>query len=189
VFGFFKPQGPVIMGKTVKLRLAKAQDFVAWQALRRESRADLKPFEPQWAIHELSRSAFAVRVRQARALAAGNEAFQFLIFQKSNSALLGGITLGNIRRGPAQTAEIGYWLGTKYYGQGYMRDAVCAVINFAFLNLRLHRIEAACIQTNLRSIALLEHCGFHYEGSARAFLEINGHRQDHHRYACLPSDV
>jgi [ribosomal protein S5]-alanine N-acetyltransferase len=189
VFGFFKTQGPVLTGKNIELRLPASQHYAEWQALRQNSRAELTPYEPRWATHELTRQAFVLRVRQARSLAEDKETFQFLIFEKSQQILLGGITLGNIRRGAAQTGEIGYWLGTKFHGQGFMRDAVCTVLNFAFLNLRLHRVEAACIQGNVRSIALLKHCGFHYEGSARAYLEIDGRRQDHHLYACLPTDV
>jgi [ribosomal protein S5]-alanine N-acetyltransferase len=189
VFGFLKARGLVLAGEKTELKLPAAQDFAAWQALRQESRAELTPYEPRWAGHELTHQAFASRVRQAKSLAKDSEAFQFLIFEKNQQTLLGGITLGNIRRGSAQTGEIGYWLGTRFYRQGYMRDAVCTVLNFSFSSLHLHRVEAACIQDNLRSIALLQHSGFHHEGTARAYLEINGRRQDHHLYACLPSDV
>ena len=189
MFGFFKSKGQVIDGKKIFLRLPTDADFTEWKNLRHQSRNELLPYEPRWPPHELSRAAFLTRVRQANALASDGEAFQFLIFAKEGPSLVGGITLGNIRRGAAQTGEIGYWLGTQYYGQGYMRDAVATVLKYAFMNLRLHRVEAACIQSNTRSIALLQHCGFHYEGSARAYLEIDGRRQDHHLYACLPSDV
>jgi [ribosomal protein S5]-alanine N-acetyltransferase len=189
MFGLFKTSGPVIDGEKISLRLPENADFAAWKTLRQESRNELAPFEPRWSEHELSRVAFTSRVKQAITLAADHEAYQFLIFVKEGSLLAGGITLGNIRRGAAQTGEIGYWLGTRYCGHGYMRDAVATVLKYSFVNLRLHRIEAACIQSNSRSIALLQHCGFHYEGSARAYLEIDGRRQDHHLYACLPSDV
>ena len=189
MFGFSKARGPELKGKKTLLRLPAGKDFAEWQLLRHESRAELTPYEPRWPEHELTRSAFLKRVRQANLLSGDNEAFQFLIFTKTTASLLGGITLGNIKRGASQTGEIGYWLGTKYYGQGYMRDAVSTVLAYAFTSLRLHRIEAACIESNTRSIALLQHCGFQYEGSARAYLEINGQRQDHHLYACLPSDV
>jgi [ribosomal protein S5]-alanine N-acetyltransferase len=189
MLGLFKSSGPILDGKQIILRLALNADFAAWKNLRDESRAELTPYEPLWTVHELSPAAFKSRIRQAKLLAADKEAFQFLIFKKENLALLGGITLGNIRRGAAQTGEIGYWLGTKYTGQGFMRDAVSTLLTFSFSTLRLHRIEAACIQENTRSIALLKNCGFQYEGIARAYLEINGRRQDHHLYACLPSDV
>ena len=189
MFGFGKTQGPQLKSANIVLRLPVQSDFTQWSALRLESRAELTPYEPRWPDHELTRAAFLKRVRQAKFLADEGEAFQFFIFKSNNTALLGGITLGNIRRGAAQTGEIGYWLGTRFCGQGTMRVAVSTVLRHAFTNLRLHRVEAACIETNQRSIALLQHCGFHYEGSARAYLEINGQRQDHHLYACLPSDV
>ena len=189
MFGLFKQSGPILEGEKVVLRLPSNADFSIWKSLREESREELTPYEPRWPSYELSRSAFIARVKQAQVLAKENEAFQFLIYAKEGSALLGGITLGNIRRGAAQTGEIGYWLGTKYCRQGYMRDTIFTVLKFAFLNLRLHRVEAACIQSNIRSIALLQHCGFHYEGSARAYLEIDGRRQDHHLYARLASDI
>ena len=189
MFGLLKPSGPILEGQNIILRLPAKADFSAWKILRFESRAELTPYEPRWPEHELTRSAYSARVKQAYNLAIEGEAFQFLIFDKRSTTLLGGITLGNIRRGAAQTGEIGYWLGTKFCGQGFMRDAVFTVLKYAFVNLRLHRVEAACIQGNARSVALLQHCGFHYEGSARAYLEIDGRRQDHHLYACLPSDV
>ncbi len=189
MFGLFKSQGPILDGERIALRLPVNADFTVWKTLRHESRNELVPYEPRWPSHELSRAAFFARVKHAKALAVDNEAYQFLIFAKEGPLLVGGITLGNIRRGAAQTGEIGYWLGTQYCGQGYMREAVATVLKYAFANLRLHRVEAACIQNNTRSIALLQHCGFHYEGSARAYLEIDGRRQDHHLYACLPSDV
>ena len=189
MFGLLKSPGPVLSGLITDLRLPVNSDFTVWKSLREKSCAELTRYEPRWPEQELSRSAFNERVKQAKMLAKQNEAFQFFIFAKGGSEFLGGITLGNIRRGAAQTGEIGYWLGTEYCGKGYMRDAVRAVLKFAFLNLRLHRVEAACIQVNTRSIALLQHCGFQYEGSARAYLEIDGRRQDHHLYACLPSDV
>ncbi len=193
VFGLFEPHGPVLTGKMIELRLPVAKNYAEWKALRQESRAELTLFEPRWADHELTRTTFIDRVRLAKMLAQTQQSFQFFIFEgpdgTSGGALLGGITLGNIRRGAAQTAEIGYWLGTRHVGKGFMRDAVATLLAFAFSSLHLHRIEAACIQGNARSIALLQHCGFHYEGCARAYLEINGQRQDHHLYACLPTDI
>lgn len=187
LFGPFTYRSPILFGEKTELRLPCRQDYSHWLALRNASKAELVPFEPSWGL--INKKVFAGKARQTKVLAKQDQAYQFLIFSKENSALLGGITLGNIRYGAAQTGEIGYWLGTKYYGQGYMRDAVSTVLAFAFSTLRLHRIEAACIQENQRSIALLKHCGFHHEGFARAYLEINGRRQDHHLFARLQNDA
>jgi ribosomal-protein-alanine N-acetyltransferase len=64
-----------------------------------------------------------------------------------------------------------------------MRAAVRAVIPFALASLRLHRLEAACIPSNIGSIKLLEKTGFVREGYAREYLCINGVWQDHLLYA------
>ena len=69
-----------------------------------------------------------------------------------------------------------------------MTAAVRALVPSAFDALRLHRLEAACIPTNLASIRLLEKTGFRREGYARDYLCINGTWQDHLLYARLQSD-
>ncbi len=193
MFAFLRAESPVLTGDLTLLRLPEPTDFAVWRDLRFKSRAELEPYEPIWAKNELARSAFAARVRQAKTLAENKEAFHFMIFKKmdlgAETLFLGGITLGNVRYGSANTGEIGYWLGTPFIKNGFMRDAVSAVLAYSFSTLRLHRVEAACIQSNTRSIALLRRCGFQFEGHARSYLEINGKRHDHLLYACLPSDA
>jgi ribosomal-protein-alanine N-acetyltransferase len=95
------------------------------------------------------------------------------------------LTLANIRRGVAQAGSLGYWMGRPFARCGYMTAAVRAVIPFAFATLRLHRLEAACIPTNVGSIRLLENTGFVREGYARDYLCINGIWQDHLLYGRL----
>jgi ribosomal-protein-alanine N-acetyltransferase len=114
-----------------------------------------------------------------------DQGYAFLILRNSDNALVGGLTLANIRRGVAQAGSLGYWMGLPYVRHGYMSAAVRAVIPFAFTTLRLHRLEAACIPTNTASIRLLEKTGFVREGYAREYLCINGNWQDHVLYARL----
>ena len=91
--------------------------------------------------------------------------------------------MGNVRRGVAQNAQIGYWLGERFVGQGFMSEAVRLVCEFAFSRSGLHRLEAACIPGNSRSIRLLERNGFRQEGMLTAYLKINGRWRDHLLYA------
>jgi RimJ/RimL family protein N-acetyltransferase len=65
-------------------------------------------------------------------------------------------------------------MGERYAGQGYMQDAIQVLISHAFGAMRLHRIEAACIPANARSIRVLEKAGFAREGLLRSYLRING---------------
>ena len=72
--------------------------------------------------------------------------------------------------------------------QGYTRAAVRRVLAFAFDQLGLHRVEAACRPENQASKQLLESVGFEYEGRARAFLNIAGEWRDHDRFSLLSTD-
>ena len=84
-----------------------------------------------------------------------------------DNVLVGGLTLANVRRGVAQAGSLGYWMGEPYARRGFMTAAVNALIPFAFGALRLHRLEAACIPSNVASVRLLEKTGFTREGFAR----------------------
>jgi ribosomal-protein-alanine N-acetyltransferase len=117
-----------------------------------------------------------------------DQAYPFFLFRKDDNVLIGGLALANIRRGVAQAGSLGYWVGAPYARQGYMTAAVRALVPAAIEMLRLHRIEAACIPTNLASVRLLERTGFRREGYARAYLCINGMWQDHLLYAQLRTD-
>jgi ribosomal-protein-alanine N-acetyltransferase len=176
---------PTVAGEGVLLRIAQATDYADWTALREESRDFLTPWEPTWPADDLSRSAFRRRIRRYAEDLRTDQGYAFLITRTSDNALVGGLTLANIRRGVAQAGSIGYWMGRPFVRQGYMTAAVRAIIPFAFATLRLHRLEAACIPTNAASIRLLEKTGFVREGYAREYLCINGIWQDHLLYGRL----
>lgn len=179
---------PAVTGKGVFMRMPVASDFPEWAALREQSRDFLTPWEPIWPPDDLTRSAFRRRLRRYAEDQRSDAAYAFLIFRTEDSALVGGLTLANIRRGVAQAGSIGYWIGRPFANQGYMTAAVRALVPFCFGSLRLHRLEAACIPTNKPSIALLEKVGFEREGYARGYLCINGAWQDHLLYARLKTD-
>jgi len=69
-----------------------------------------------------------------------------------------------------------------------MTRALAGAVRFAFDELKLHRVEAACMPNNLASIRVLERNGFQREGLARRYLKINGVWQDHLLYATLADD-
>jgi ribosomal-protein-alanine N-acetyltransferase len=69
-----------------------------------------------------------------------------------------------------------------------MSDAVRALVHHAFAEMRLHRLEAACLPVNYASIGVLERCGFEREGLARHYLKINGMWQDHLLFARINDD-
>ncbi len=180
---------PLIRGDGLYLRPAVAGDFSGWAQLRAESRAFLTPWEPTWPEDDLTRAAFRRRLRRQVEDMARDESFAFLIFDAASDALLGGLTLGGIRRGVAQAATLGYWMGERYAGRGRMTRAVAAAVRYGFSTLRLHRIEAACLPENVASMSLLERNGFRREGLARAYLRIDGGWRDHVLYALLENEA
>jgi ribosomal-protein-alanine N-acetyltransferase len=163
-------------------------DFPAWSALREASRDFLTPWEPTWPNDDLSRNAFRQRMRRYAEDQRTDQAYPYFVFRAQDNALVGGLVLANIRRGVAQSGSLGYWVGASHARRGYMTAALCALIPSVFEALRLHRIEAACIPTNVASIRLLEKSGFQREGYAREYLCINGIWQDHLLYARLRVD-
>jgi ribosomal-protein-alanine N-acetyltransferase len=181
----FSDPVPTVVGQGVVLRAPQITDHAEWAAVREHSRDFLTPWEPTWPEDDLTRSAFRRRLRRYAEDLRADQSYAFIILRSSDNALLGGLTLANIRRGVAQAASIGYWMGRPYIRHGYMTAAVRAMIPFAFNTLRLHRLEAACIPTNAASIRLLEKTGFVREGYARDYLCINGTWQDHLLYGRL----
>ena len=178
---------PPIEGGSVMLRTPQMNDFTAWTSLREASRAFLTPWEPTWPSDDLSRSAYRQRMRRYAEDQRTDQAYPFFVFRKEDGALVGGLVLASIRRGVAQSGSLGSWVGLPYARRGYMTAALQALIPVAFDILRLHRLEAACIPTNVASIRLLEKTGFQREGYAREYLCINGSWQDHLLYARLNS--
>jgi len=179
---------PTIEGHGVFLRAPQMSDYSEWATLREASRAFLTPWEPTWPADDLSRSAYRRRLRRYAEDQRSDSSYAFFLFRKSDHALVGGLTLANIRRGVAQAGSLGYWIGEPFARRHLMSNAVQALVPFSFSALRLHRIEAACIPTNAASIRLLEQAGFVREGYAREYLCINGLWQDHLLFARLNHD-
>lgn len=163
-------------------------DYRAWAALREESREFLVPWEPTWAADHLTRKSFTNRVYWAQRSISNGTAVPLFLIRRADEALMGAITLDNVRRGPAQAGTTGYWIGERFARQGFMREAVLALVHHAFTTLDLSRIEAGCLPENTPSRRLLESCGYKYEGVAQSYLQINGRWRNHVLYANLRHD-
>lgn len=170
------------------LRLPLHEDYRHWAGLREASAAFLQPWEPAWSSDHLTRKSFSARVYWAQRALSEESALPLFLIRREDQRLLGAVTLDNIRRGPAQAGTIGYWIGQPYARNGYMREAVVALIHYAFTRLDLSRIESACLPENTPSRGLLEKCGYKYEGVAQSYLQINGRWRNHVLYANLRSD-
>jgi len=118
----------------------------------------------------------------------GNQAGQFLnLLVWQHGEPIGVVCFFALE--PAQRrGEIGYWLGQDWQGQGIMRQACKALIDYGFNALNLYRIQIACATENHASRALPEHLGFCLEGVLRGREWIGPRVCDHAIYGLLLPD-
>ncbi|TDD77941.1 N-acetyltransferase [Actinomadura darangshiensis] len=107
----------------------------------------------------------------------------FLIRVRETGAAAGMININSIIRGRYQGASIGYAAFVSTARRGYMTEGLAVAKQYAFDDLRLHRLEANIQPANKASLALVQRVGFHYEGLSPAYLYINGAWRDHERWA------
>ncbi len=170
------------------LRMPVMADHKDWVELRREGTEFLKQWEPDWSPDHFSKKAFSNRVFWARKTVESGKGLPLFIIRRHDQRMLGAITLDNIRRGPAQAATLGYWIGPEFARMGYMSDALAAVVHYAFTTLDLSRIEAATLPENAASRGLLEKQEFKFENVAQSYLQIAGRWRTHVLYAKLRFD-
>ena len=179
---------PELQTDRLLMRSPQMRDFEQWARLRSDSQEFLAPWEPQWSRDHLTSRAFRNRVIWAERAIRQGEAYPLFLFRQKDGQIIGGVTLSNIRRQPAQAGTLGYWVGEAYAMQGYMTEALSLVRDHAFAALDLSRLEGACLPDNVASRRLLERCGFKYEGVAQSYLQINGRWRNHVLYAALRGD-
>jgi len=112
----------------------------------------------------------------------------FVACRNADNAIVGSITLSQIFRGNFCNAYLGYFVGAQFGGKGLMTEAIKLILRHAFVNLKLHRIEANVQPVNLASIAVLRKNGFIKEGFSRRYLKINKKWRDHERWALIADD-
>lgn len=181
-------RGPRLETARVFLRRPRLTDWRAWANLRAASRDFLVPWEPTWPDDALTIPAYRRRLRQIGHEWRSDQGYAFFIFLRETGVLVGGVNLSGVRRGVAQAASLGYWMGEAFANRGLMGEALTALLPYAFERLGLHRIEAACLPHNKASRALLARLGFQQEGYARDYLKIAGRWQDHILHALLAGD-
>jgi ribosomal-protein-alanine N-acetyltransferase len=92
---------------------------------------------------------------------------------------VGWVGLSNVVRGPMQSAIVSYWVDEAHNGRGLCTEAVGDVVEFAFGELALHRLEAGTLPDNFASQRVLEKNGFERYGLAKRYLLIAGEWRDH----------
>ncbi len=180
-----RPPSPVyLFGRRVTMRPLAVNDFREWSEVRTRNDAWLSVWEPSRLPNQpdptTDKSAFASRCLQRDRDRAAGTAFQFGLFIRGRVA--GEVNLNNVIRGAMQSCTIGYWVDELHAGHGYTVEGVALVMQFAFEQLGLHRVEICIVPRNHRSRRIMEKLQIREEGVAERFLEINGTWEDHIRY-------
>jgi len=161
------------------IRLAEETDAPELLRYRVANRAHLAPWEP------LREEAFYTREHCLQSIADGREharrdrGYPLLVFDRAETEILATFTLANVVRGAFQACHLGYGVAARTQGQGIMREALQAGLEWAFGELGLHRVMANHLPRNERSAHLLARLGFEREGYARRYLRIAGVWEDH----------
>jgi ribosomal-protein-serine acetyltransferase len=166
-------------GRDLELRPLRLADASALFALVDADRERLRRWLP-WvdANTKVAHTRAYIRARQARGLTFG-------LWWKG---ALGGVVGLHSFSPEHDSAAIGYWLASSMEGRGLMTRAVARLLDHAFLDLHLHRIELRAAVRNRPSRAIAERLRFHHEGTAKGALKLRGAFVDHAVYAMVAED-
>jgi [ribosomal protein S5]-alanine N-acetyltransferase len=168
--------------KRAIVKLAAEEEAGAVVRYYSENREHLRPFDPIRPPQFYQEGFWAAQLRQNLELYSADMALRLFVFSKQEPGrVIGNIGFSTIVRGVAQHCTLGYSIGRDFEGKGLMVESLHPAIDFVFMSLKLHRIEANYMPHNRRSGNVLRRLGFAPEGYSRDFLQINGEWEDHIR--------
>jgi ribosomal-protein-alanine N-acetyltransferase len=140
-----------------------------------------RPLHRPWVSPPATNAAFRAHVARC-----GEDDFRSVLIRRNDDeALVGLANLSAIQRGNLQSAYLGFYAFVPYAGLGYMTEGLSLVLQLAFGDLSLHRVEANVQPANTASLALVERVGFQREGFSPRYLRVGGVWRDHERWAAL----
>lgn len=170
-----------IHAERILLRIPTLDDSDRMAQYVRDNKAHLGPWEPEHPEEYYTSSFWKELLSLYQQLCKEDRALKLVLVLKDapDAPVIGTCNFNNIVRGVFQACYLGYGLDYRYQGQGLMYEALTAALKAAFEDLRLHRIMANYMPTNVRSGKLLRKLGFQPEGYARDYLKIAGRWEDH----------
>lgn len=173
-------------GEGVAIRPLDLSDAAAIAAMNVRNRADIERVSPPQPLNSYTEAGQVARIRAIlRECSQGLRANWTILV---DGVVAGDISLHAIHRGAMQSANVGYMVDTAVRGRGVATAALRLVVAHAFDQLRLHRLDAGAMPSNVASQRVLEKAGFARVGVNRRFLFVAGSWQDHVLYELVGPD-
>ena len=169
-----------LKGNKIYIRFFEEQDAPALLNLHVKNRDFFQKYSPIFSDDTYTLEGIRNFISETVMQIKEDKNYAFGIFSKKTHELVGEISLSRVVRGPLQKCMIGYSLDSRFNGRGYTTEAVSLAVEFAFIELKLHRVEAGVMPSNTGSMRVLEKAGFHREGIELKGVKINGSWEDHY---------
>jgi ribosomal-protein-alanine N-acetyltransferase len=166
--------------------------------LRRPTARDAEPFlsavdasrrlHGKWITAPSTRVSFREYLARFGRPLRGAQHVGYVAATVEDDALVGVLNLSEIVRGAFESAYLGYYAFAPFAGRGYMTEALALLLDAAYRDVALHRVEVNIQPENVRSLALVERIGFAREGYSRRYVKIGGRWRDHVRFAMVAED-
>ena len=178
-----------LMGNKIYLRFFEEKDTQPLLDLHSRNREFFQQYSPTFSEDAYTFAGVQKSISDFAKQREEDKNYSFGIFSKDTQELVGEISLARVVRGPLQRCMIGYSLDSESNGKGYTTEAVALAVEFAFIELKLHRVEAGVMPSNTGSMRVLEKAGFHKEGLEQKGVMINGSWEDHYIFAILSENI
>jgi ribosomal-protein-alanine N-acetyltransferase len=165
---------PELLTRRLLLRLPRQEDAHGIASLAGDPEILANTLEIPYPYNEKMAQNWISEVDQKRDL---RSELVFIITNRKNGELIGAIGLMDLDREHSR-AKIGYWIGRPFWNRGYATEAVCAVLDYGFRVLGLHRIYAFYLTRNRASGRVMDKCGMRYEGVLRQHVQKNANFED-----------
>jgi len=175
--------------KRLVIRPLASSDYKAWL----HANTTLLPPQNEWDRHaleakDLTKSKFTQMIKDMKRMRADESFIDLGVFETKTGELIGFVAVMNIVRSVSQSAYIGYRLLNRHWGKGYGKEALRALIDISFRDLKLHRIEAGIEPRNRRSIFLARSAGLRKEGLKKNVIFLRGKWRDLLTYVATTED-
>ena len=173
-----------LIGKNIKLRRYKLSDAndiyqnVKDKEIVKWTKNIPHPYSKNHAIKFIRQSEYNLKKKKG---------YNFGIVLKETNRVIGNISFKKTDW-KNKRAELGYWLGKKYWKKGYMTEAVKLILDYGFKKLKLHSVCADVFKENIASKRVLEKSRFKLEGEMREITFRYNKWQNYLKYCILESE-